>query len=111
MPAEKNKAFIHQFYKYLQSGDFNTVIDECFAEDFLGHYNSLDRNGYKQITKDLRAAYPDMLTTVEDIIAENDKVVVRLQVSAKKKSFSAIEIFRIADGKIVELWAHSDSFF
>ena len=66
-------------------------------------------------------AFPDLTLTVEDIIAEGDKVVVRfigrgthkgdlggIPATGAKTEAGAIEIFHIVDGKIVEVWEISD---
>jgi predicted ester cyclase len=66
-------------------------------------------------------AFPDVQVTIEDLIAEGDKVVARLHASAtntgpfagqrptgKRVTFGSFRIYRIADGKIVETWAMQD---
>jgi steroid delta-isomerase-like uncharacterized protein len=66
-------------------------------------------------------ALPDLVAAEQDIVAENDLVVVRLIVSATVKgsllgvpadgkavSWSAVDIYRITDGKISEEWAADD---
>ncbi len=70
----------------------------------------------------LRAAFPDLHVTAEDIIAEGDKVVVRGTISGTHKGefmgipatgkegrVTGISTFRLADGKVCEGWAESDS--
>ena len=67
------------------------------------------------------AAFPDARITIEDLIAEGDKVVARLYATAtntgsfagqppsgKKVEIRSIRIYRIADNKIVETWAMQD---
>jgi hypothetical protein len=69
----------------------------------------------------LHAAFPDLHIDVEDMIAEGDKVVARVTASGthqgefmgiaptgNRVEFSAIDIARIAEGKIVEHWSNSD---
>lgn len=111
MSLEENKEIVRRFYEDLHSGDPDTVIDAYLAEEFIGHNKSKDRSTFKQVTTALMASYPDIKSNIEDIIAENDKVVVRMKINSDKKSMSAIIINRIVNGKIVEQWAHSDSFF
>ena len=66
-------------------------------------------------------AFPDMKHEIYDIIAEGDKVVVRMTTSATHKgylgdiaptnnkiSYSVTDIFRVDNGKIYEEWASSD---
>jgi predicted ester cyclase len=69
----------------------------------------------------LRAQLPDLHITIEDLIAEGDKVVSRYvgtgtrtsefvgtEVTGKQTRTTAIQIFRIVEGKIVESWANRD---
>ena len=71
----------------------------------------------KQVIKDEIKAFPDLHVTIEDIIAEGDKVCVRLQETAthtgeyrglaptgNKLSYTVVAIWRIVEGKIVEGW-------
>ncbi len=70
----------------------------------------------------LTTAFPDLVITVEDIVAEGDRVVVRLRFTGTHQGpfqgmaptgrsidFGAIRIYRLADGLVVETWAHQDS--
>src|SRR5258706_12704593 len=67
------------------------------------------------------AAFPDLSHTIEDVIAEGDRVVVRARDRAthrgaykgipgtgKPVEFETIAIYRIADGKIAEVWQQMD---
>jgi steroid delta-isomerase-like uncharacterized protein len=72
-------------------------------------------------TRQFLTAFPDVQVDIQDMIAEGDKVVVRLSASAtntgpfagkpatgKKVHISSIRIFRLAEGKIAETWAMQD---
>lgn len=80
-----------------------------------------DREGFKQFIKMVRDAFPDFHDTVEDLIAENDKVVLRVTCTGthkgefmgvpptgKQVTVSAIAIYRFAGGKAVEHWNVTD---
>ena len=60
----------------------------------------------------MHARFPDLHVTIEDMIAEGDKVVCRNVWRAtdgtKKIQFKGIVIWRFADGRIVERWASVD---
>ncbi|UCC60632.1 MAG: ester cyclase, partial [Dehalococcoidia bacterium] len=105
-------------------GDLS-IADELFAEDFVnydpGRGTTPDREGMKQFLINLRAAFPDQKLTVEDLIAEGDKVVLRFTGSGTHKgdlsgipptgkqfNVPGVSILRIADGKVVERWNVSD---
>ena len=75
------------------------------------------------LTSMLRSAFLNFKTTIEDIIAEGDKVVIRMTWSGthtggefmgipatgKSVSFGVIDIIRMAGGKLVEHWGQMDS--
>ena len=97
------------------------IFDETYAPDFLDHHGFADQQPglaeVKRVYERFRAAFPDLSTTIEDLVAEGDKVVVRSRLRAthlgtfqgipptgKPIEIEAINIYRIANGKIVERW-------
>ncbi len=111
MSVQENKDIIRRFYEKLNSGDPIAAVDMYLAEEFVGHNAWENREGFKKVVTALKAAYPDTQNCIEDIIAEDNNVAVRLTINGRQKSISAIVVYRIENGKIVEQWAHSDSFF
>jgi steroid delta-isomerase-like uncharacterized protein len=124
--TEENKAVARRIYEvvgeFWHTGDAD-VLDEVIAPDFVHHAPGLppDLEGFKQVLHMLRAAFPDMRFTVEDLIAEGDKVVDRatwqgthqgemMGISPTDNSVTVTEmhVSRIADGKIVERWGQTD---
>jgi steroid delta-isomerase-like uncharacterized protein len=82
----------------------------------------LDRDAQKQRIRALRNAFPDLRLTIDDLIAQGEKVVFRLTVhgthqgtfmgippTGKNVSISAIDIVRFVDDQIVEHWGLMDS--
>lgn len=102
------------------------VIDEYFAEDFVGHAAAApeDIHGpeeYKEFIAMFRAAFPDLNSTTMDLIAEGDKVVERhvatgthegelmgIAPTGKEGEVEGISIIQFKDGKIVESWDIAD---
>ena len=101
------------------------VADELFSPNFVNHSPeqgvTADLEGLKQYISMMHAAFSDFSATIEDMIAENDKVVVRMRVrgvhtgdfmgiSPTKKEIdtTTISIVRIDNGKIVERWNVTD---
>ena len=119
-PLEDHKAIIRLFYDRVWGKSDIAAIDTLFAADFLNHDpgpHSPDREGFKQYVAYARSA-ADYQPTIEEVIAEGDKVVVRItgQGRLRRKflgvtfinrqvSDKGIVIWRIADGRIVERWA------
>ena len=125
MSVEENKAIARRWYDEAFNKHRVAAIDELYAPDFVTHDNPLvpegNRAGAKQLFASLFAAVPDLSATVEDIIAEGDKVVVRyttwgtqqgdlIDIPATGKSFTmaCIDILRFEDGKIAEHWVEAD---
>jgi steroid delta-isomerase-like uncharacterized protein len=100
------------------------VIDELIHPDLVYHTPDGDIRGVdgaRQLVIAMRSDFPDFHVTVEDVLAERDKVVVRFTdsgtyqgdafgviASGKQVSWTGVDIFRIADGKIIEGWGVGD---
>ena len=120
---EKNKALIMRYgEEFWNKGDM-AVADEILATEYVRHEVLAPggiirgREAMKQWVTGIRTAWPDYHCTPEDVIAEGDKVVVRLAIrgtfkgellgippNGKEIAFEDLVIFRIAGGRIVEDW-------
>jgi C-1 hydroxylase len=128
--SEENKALVRRLIKEVEKGNLDViedVIDEVLAPDFVDHDlrpdQEPDRDSYKQSLSEDRAAFSNFEITIEDQIAEGDKVVTRcrwrgthdrgkamgMQPTHKKVEVTAIFIHRIAGGKVKEEWSASDT--
>lgn len=109
MSLEKNKTLIRKVNEVLNRKDL-TILDEFMALDYFDHTNQLRgkedvKQFYTKAFKDL----PDFHRTIEDIIAEGDKVWVRFRITGttllgKKAELTTVSILRIVNGKAVEGW-------
>ena len=80
MSTEENKAIVRRATEELFNKNNLAVIDELYATNFVSHGTPAmtpDREGYKQFVTMSHTALPDFHTTIEDMIAEGDKVVQR----------------------------------
>ena len=77
MTAETNKATIRRIVEEIQNGDNLALIDELLAPNFVNHTPapglSPDREGIKHLLSMFRAAFPDGVITIEDLIAEGTR--------------------------------------
>jgi steroid delta-isomerase-like uncharacterized protein len=121
-----NKAIIrHWIEQGINQGNL-AMADKLFAANFVAHTPQGDVQGVpegpKQAVVTLRNAFPDIRFTISDQIAEGDKVATRWTASGtherefmgaaptgKRITFSAIYVYRLARGKIVEVWTMSDT--
>src|SRR5712691_2464135 len=82
MSIEENKALIRRFSEEVWNKGNLDVVKEIFAEDYGRHEWRPGKplrgpEGQKRVAADFRAAFPDLHTTIDLIIAEADMVVVR----------------------------------
>ena len=80
MSAEENKALALRSWEALDDLD---LIDEVYASDLVWHEPDRDIHGTqeaKQLISLYKSAFPDMNVTVEDVVAEGDKVVTRVSI-------------------------------
>jgi predicted ester cyclase len=106
---EKNKTIVRKGIEAMNKRDL-TVLDEFMAPDYVDHTNQLrGREDVKQFYTGAFRDFPDFHRTIEDIIAEGDKLWVRFKITGtahtgKKIELESVTIFRIANGRVVEGW-------
>jgi steroid delta-isomerase-like uncharacterized protein len=124
--AEKNKALIRRFYEEVWDKGNVDVADEVFADDYVRHdlrpgAATPGPEGQKRVAADFRAAFPDLNWQIDLLIADEDFVVGRWTASGTHRGswgaveptgravrFSGVNIFRVEEGKVAELWNHRD---
>ena len=124
MSTEQNKSIARRFSEAFASND-QATFNELLAPDLVAHVpgapGPLNREAFLQLGNMFLAAFSDSHITLEDQIAEGDKVVSRytwrmvhtgafqgLPPTGKQLAVTGIDIARIKDGKIVEYWANQD---
>jgi steroid delta-isomerase-like uncharacterized protein len=126
MSTEENKALVRRFYDEVHNKQNRAAVDDFIDPNIVDHATPPGLpggiEGARQFTGMLLTAFPDHQVTVEYMIAEGDKVVARLTVrgthqgaflgippTGRRWTFTAIDIIRIAGGKIVEHWNNYDA--
>ena len=122
---EENKAVVRRFLEEVVNKGDQAVADELVAAEFVDH-NPLpgltpNSEGFKQSFVIFRSAFPDLEYTIEDMIAEGDKVAARWTAKGTHKGelagiaptnknvvVTGIDIFRVADSQLMELWLSWD---
>jgi steroid delta-isomerase-like uncharacterized protein len=123
MSVEENKAI---FRRIVEEG-FNkgnlAIVDELVATNHVNHTDNVHGpEEYKQFINMYRTAFPDLHMTIEDQIAEGDKVVNRwtsrgthkgelmgIPPTGKQTTVTGMYVARIIGGKIVEEWGNLDA--
>jgi steroid delta-isomerase-like uncharacterized protein len=121
--SEENKALARRSWQLLDNPD---ILEEVYAADLVWHEPDQDLRGYeeaRQFVSMYKTAFPDLNVTVEDTMAEGDKVITRYIVrgthegeieefgppTGRPLELEGITIHRIEDGKIVEEWERYDN--
>ncbi|HZY57242.1 MAG TPA: ester cyclase [Rubrobacteraceae bacterium] len=121
---EENKAVIRRFVEEAFNRGNLDIADEVYAPRFFSYGTPEGEFGpenVKRFVNMYRAAFPDGRTTIEDMIAEGDKVAYRwtyrgthqgelmgIAPTGREVTITGITISRFADGKIVEEWNNFD---
>jgi steroid delta-isomerase-like uncharacterized protein len=121
---DENKALARRFIDEIFVRGRPEAVDELFADDFVPHTwpSTGDGKGdLKRAIERISKGLADARFTIEDMIAEGDRVAVRvtaratqvgefmgLPPSGKTYTIGEIHIFRIRDGKVVEHWHQFD---
>ncbi len=121
MTHEEAREFIRNHFEEFVNRKNVQVGNVNFAKDFVDHGADVPPGlppgpaGAIQYVSGALKQFPDLHVQIEDMIAEDDKVVVRNRWSAtdsrngKKLAFRGIVIWRIAGRQIVERWAHLEA--
>ena len=124
--TEENKAIARRVYEIISTGDFDRaeeIVNASVPDNELLPRNPPAKliDTFKETFSEAREGFPDLTISVEDVMAEGDRVTARVTMRGthsgqfqgiaptnKRVEVKAIDIFRIKDGKIVEHWGHAD---
>ncbi|MEJ7816409.1 MAG: ester cyclase [Rubrobacter sp.] len=124
--TEANKAIAKRVYEIVSTGDFERareIVDQDAPDNELLPNDPPAKliDTFKETFAEAREGFPDLSITVEDVMAEGDRVAARITMrgthrgefqgitpTGKRVEVRAIDMFRISNGKIVEHWGHAD---
>ncbi|MEO5964067.1 MAG: ester cyclase [Candidatus Limnocylindrales bacterium] len=122
--TDANKALVRRVIDEVFLGGNDDAVDELLADDFQAHtWGPMEpgRDGIRAAIKRVAAGLSGATMVVEDLIAEADRVAVRLMASAtqtgpfmgmppsgKRYEIGEIHIFRIRGGQVAEHWHEAD---
>lgn len=127
MSSRDNKASIVRYYEEFYDKKRSRILDEIFTTGYTHHIpevagGELDFQEFKKRELNLLEAFPDLERTIDDVITEKDKVVIRstikgkhtgdlpnIPASKKNVKVTSIVIYRMRDGKAIEGWENYDS--
>jgi len=131
MDTQENIALIRRAINEIFNEGNLQAADELFADNYIWHPGDgisepTDREGHKRDYIRLRTAMPDLHLTVEDMVADGDKVVTRFTITGTQTGdfkladdqivkptnhqlvWTGITIHRIQNGKVVEAYINYD---
>lgn len=117
-----NKALIERLIENVWNRLADDEVDRLVAEEYVGHPSGvLGTEAYKRFYSELHNASPDITFTIEDQVAEGDKVTTRwtargthlgnyaaLPPSGRTFEFGGQSTHRIQGAKVVECWTNMD---
>jgi steroid delta-isomerase-like uncharacterized protein len=126
--SDENKALIERWFEEVWNKGRAEAIDEMFDAEGIAHGLADETGaplhgpeGFRPFFQKFRDSFPDISVSVEDTVAEGDKVAARCTVRAthagdslgvaatnKPIEFTGMTIVRLKDGKIVEAWNNFD---
>jgi predicted ester cyclase len=109
------KRFVREHFEDFVNRRKADVIQQNMTTDFFDHDGPggkpTDANGDEQMMLGMYRAMPDLHLTIDDMVAEGDKVVCRNvwrwtdQATGKRMQFHGFVLWRFEGGKIAERWA------
>ncbi len=118
--VETNKALVRRLFDEVWNGRNLTAIEELYADDYVADYRPYaplrrGRDGIEQMLQRAWATFPDYREELIDMVAEGDKVAVRLRITGtqmgpwgvipatgQRVDFEEMIILRIENGRVVE---------
>ena len=128
MAVEENKALVRREMAELFNHTGNLdAVEEIIAPDYVSYEPTSGQTrgieGARQFAATFRQAFPDLENTIEDMVVEGDKVVVRFKArgthdgeteafgpaTGRRMEITGITIKRVSEGKIAEAWTNFDA--
>ena len=124
MPADQNKEIIRKIFEEGMNNHNLSVVEQYVAPEYINHGipgHNPGPEGFKEIILGFTNAFPDMIITQDEIIADGNTVATRgswtgtnkgsfmgMPATGKQVKVSYIDFWKIKDGKCVENWVQMD---
>ena len=119
--TQRNKFIVRSYLEdIINKGNWN-AWDKYFPKRITFNGRRYDRDAFADMVGSFRVAYPDFRITIDEQIAEGDRVMTRLTcrgthmgldegipATRREVTYSGIAIDRIRDGKVIDMWYTSD---
>lgn len=121
MSLDSNKEVVRRLFEEYFNEGLVDRLGEVVSPDFAGPGGQRGPAAFATVLSALRAGFPDIVYTVEDVVAEGNRVAVRwtwrgthtgqfrtYPASGKKVANTGFAIFEVADAKVVRSWLETD---
>lgn len=123
-PVAANKAAIRTLYDHINQGG-SAGFAEVVSDDYVGARGERGPAGFASVVAALRTGFPDIQFTLDDIVAEGDRVAVRwnwhathsgtfagpsgsFPATGKPVTTTGMTIYQLADHKVIRNWLETD---
>ena len=125
--SDENAAVVRRFIAEFLNHKNDAALDAYIADNFVCHVvgnlagQAVGHDAWRRRAATLRTAFPDLRITIDDLIAAEDKVVIRYHADATHRgtifgieatnlpmTYTAIMILRIEGSKIAEEWTEGN---
>ncbi len=123
--TKANLEVVSRFIEEFKNKANQEIVDELMSPDFVHHLTDPrlpeGREAIKLLGQSIVAGFPDVHASVQDLLADGDKVIERTQTSAthtgefngipptgRQGGWTEMHIYRLKGGKIVEMWSEID---
>lgn len=123
-PRSTARALVGSYIELYNSGNL-AIADEVIAAEFVDHASPEEQpgpSGVKRMVASFRAAFPDAVVTLNQMVSEGDTVAFRFAIrgthlgifggippTGRQITLTGMDFVRVRDGKIVELWSNQDT--
>ena len=117
---DQNRRNVQKLFETFNQGDLD-LLDELVSPDYIGPQGDKGPGGFRAVVLGLRGAFPDIHYTIDDVVADGDRVAVRwhwtgthqapfraFPPTGKAVSNPGLGIFRLEGGKIVAATLETD---
>jgi steroid delta-isomerase-like uncharacterized protein len=126
MSVEENKALFRRWFEDVVNRNDYSKVEELLAPGYRAHFpgapDAIDRDGHRGMVELFAAAFPDWEEQIQDVIAEGDRVVLRVTAggthegefqgiapTGKQVTITGMGIVRVENGQIAESWWEFDA--
>ena len=123
--TKANLEVVSRFIEEFKNKANQEIVDELMSPDFVHHLTDPrlpeGREAIKLLGQSIVAGFPDVHASVQDLLADGDKVIERTQTSAthtgefngipptgRQVGWTEMHIYRLEGGKIAEMWSEID---